>query len=157
MNATVSWKQGMSFSGTADTGFSVPLGAEPAVGGANDGFRPMELIAAGLAGCTAMDVVSILQKKRQELTGFDVHVRAERADEHPKVFTRAVIEYDVTGHDVQEAAVRRAIGLSAEKYCPAQAMLSKVFPIRLEYVIHEGDGKDARREVLRGVWEGGEE
>lgn len=152
MNAEVSWKSGMTFTGTAGTGFQVPLGAEPAVGGANDGFRPMELMAVSLAGCTAMDVISILQKKRQDVTAFEVKVKAERAQEHPKVFTRAVIQYDVTGHSVQEAAVRRSIELSAERYCPAQGMLAQVMPIELDYVIYEGDSKDQRQEVTRGRW-----
>lgn len=152
MNAEVSWKSGMTFTGTAGTGFQVPLGAEPAVGGANDGFRPMELMAVSLAGCTAMDVISILQKKRQDVTAFEVKVKAERAQEHPKVFTRAVIQYDVTGHSIQEAAVRRSIELSAERYCPAQGMLAQVMPIELDYVIYEGDSKDQRQEVTRGRW-----
>ena len=76
----------MTFTGTADSGFSVPLGGNPKFGGDNDGFRPMELIATGLAGCTAMDTISILQKKRQEVTDFEVNVHAERAKEHPSVF-----------------------------------------------------------------------
>lgn len=83
MNATVVWHRGLTFTGTADTGFAVPLGAEPEVGGADDGLRPMELMAMSLAGCTAMDVVSILRKKRQVITAFEVTVRAERAEEHP--------------------------------------------------------------------------
>ena len=98
MNAKVDWHGKLSFTGSADTGFEVPLGASLKVSGDNDGFRPLELMAVSLAGCTAMDVISILQKKRQELTDFRVEVDAERADEHPKVFTEAVIEYHVTGH-----------------------------------------------------------
>ncbi len=152
MNAEVSWKGGLAFMGTSDSGFEVALGADPAVGGSGDGFRPMELMAVSLAGCTAMDVISILQKKRQEVTAFEVKVRAARAEEHPKVFTSAVIEYEVTGRGVQEAAVRRSIELSAERYCPAQGMLAKVMPIELEYVIYEGDSEDAREEVTRGQW-----
>lgn len=152
MNAEVSWQGGLTFTGAADTGFQVPLGADPAVGGADDGFRPMELMAVSLAGCTAMDVISILRKKRQDVTAFDVKVKAERAEEHPKVFTSAVIEYEVTGHGIQEAAVRRSIELSAEQYCPAQGMLAKVMPIELNYVIYEGDSKEERQEVIRGQW-----
>jgi putative redox protein len=127
MKAKVDWKGKLSFTGTADTGFEVPLGANPKVGGDNDGFRPLELMSVSLAGCTAMDVVSILQKKRQEITSFRVEVDAARADEHPKVITEAVIEYHVTGKDVDEKAVVRAIELSATRYCPAQAMLAQVF------------------------------
>ncbi len=141
MDAKVTWKERMTFSGTAETGFEVPLGADPQVGGDNDGFRPMELMAVSLAGCTAMDVISIIQKKRQEVTGYEVKVHTESADEYPKVFTEAVIEYHVTGHNVDEKAVLRAIDLSAARYCPAQAMLSKVFPIALKYFIYEEGGE----------------
>jgi putative redox protein len=133
----------MSFTALADSGFPVSLDAEEAVGGANSAARPMELIAMGLAGCTAMDVISILQKKRQAVTAFEVRVEAQRAQEHPKVFTEAVIRYIVTGKDIDEAAVTRAIELSATKYCPAQAMLEKVFPIELRYEIYE-DGPQPR-------------
>ena len=89
MEAKVDWKGRLTFTGTADFGFSVQLGAKAAVGGDDDGFRPMELIAMGLAGCTAMDVISILRKKRQDVTEFEVQVHVERAEEHPKVFTEA--------------------------------------------------------------------
>ena len=153
MNAKVNWKGKLSFTGTADTGFEVPLGANPKVGGDNDGFRPLELMAVSLAGCTAMDVISILQKKRQEISDFRVEVDAERADEHPKVITDAVIEYHVTGKEVDEKAVVRAIELSATRYCPAQSMLAKVFPMELKYFIYGEDGDL----VVSGVYEPSEE
>jgi putative redox protein len=137
MEAKVTWKGQMSFEGSAETGFTLPLGADLIVGGNNDGFRPMELIAIGLAGCTAMDVISILQKKRQEITGFEVCVDAERASEHPKVFTYIKVLYNIEGHQVDPAAVERAMELSATKYCPAQAMLSKAVEIELAYTITE--------------------
>lgn len=114
------------------------------VGGDEDGFRPMELIATGLAGCTAMDVISILQKKREEVTGFEVRVYTKQAGEHPRVFTRAIIQYEVTGRGVDETSVRRAIELSATRYCPAQAMLGKIMPIELKYQIFEGQGDERR-------------
>ncbi len=139
MDAKVTWGDGLSFTGTADTGFTVPLGADPSVGGENDGFRPMELMAISLAGCTAMDVISILQKKRQDVTAFEVHIHAEQAQDHPHVFTRVLVEYLVTGHDVQEAAVERAIELSETKYCPAQAMLRKAVSIEHTYQIREAE------------------
>jgi putative redox protein len=135
MDATVTWDHSLTFTGTADSGFTVALGADPAVGGEDDGFRPMELIAVGLAGCTAMDVMSILNKKRQDVTGFEVKVHAERATEHPRVFTNIVIEYLVHGRQIDPAAVERAIELSETKYCPAQAMLAEVVPIRHAYRI----------------------
>ena len=139
MNAKVDWKGRMSFSGSADSGFEVPLGASSKVGGDEDGFRPMELMAVSLAGCTAMDVISILKKKRQEVSDFQVKAETERADQHPKVFTKAVIEYHVAGKDISESAVSRAIELSADAYCPAQAMLGKIIPLTLRYFIYEGE------------------
>ncbi len=139
MEATVTWGGRLSFTGTADTGFTVPLGADPSVGGDNDGFRPMELMAISLAGCTAMDVISILQKKRQDITAFEVRIHAEQAQDHPHVFTKVLVEYLVTGHNVQQAAVERAIELSETKYCPAQAMLHKAVSIEHTYQIREAE------------------
>lgn len=135
MEAKVTWKNRMTFTGTSDSGFEVPLGTSPEVGGDDDGFRPMELLAIGLAGCTAMDVISILQKKKQEVTAFEVQVHAERADEHPHVFTRIVIEYIISGASVDRAAVDRAVQLSSEKYCPAQAMFAKILPLELKITL----------------------
>ena len=133
----------MSFTGVADSGFPISLDTDESVGGNNSAARPLELVALGLAGCTAMDVISILQKKRQEVTSFEVKVDAARANEHPRVFTSAVIRYVITGKNIDEAALARAIELSALKYCPAQAMLAKVFPMELRYEIYE-DGPQPR-------------
>jgi len=151
MEVKVDWKGRLTFTGTADSGFSVPLGAKAAVGGDDDGFRPMELIAMGLAGCTAMDVMSILRKKRQDVTDFEVQVHVERTQEHPKVFTEAEIEYFITGHGVDETAVLRAIGLSANRYCPAQAMFNQVMTIELKYHIFDDEGAGKRSEIKSGV------
>ena len=140
MDAKVTWSQGMSFTGTAGSGFIVPLGTDPSVGGKNDGFYPLELMAISLAGCTSMDVMSILSKKKQAVTAFEVQVQASQPETHPHVFTRARILYKVTGNAVDEAALLRAIELSALKYCPAQAMLAKAFPMDLVYEIYEQDG-----------------
>ncbi|MGL4649060.1 MAG: OsmC family protein [Caldilineaceae bacterium] len=137
MNATVTWKHGMSFDATAPSGFTLPLGTDPSVGGANDGFRPMELLALGLAGCTAMDVISILSKKRQKISGFEVQVHGDRAEEHPKVYTTMHIHYVVRGEGIDAGAVERAMELSATKYCPAQAMLGKAAEMTMDYEIIE--------------------
>ena len=152
MDAKVVWDHGMTFSGTADTGFNVPLGASPSVGGENDGFRPMELMAISLAGCTAMDVISILRKKRQDVKSYEVKVHADQEDQHPHVFTHAVIEYLVSGHDVDEAAVIRAIELSAKRYCPAQSMLNKVMEIELHYEIYEDNGDGESDLMTKGIY-----
>jgi putative redox protein len=150
MDAWARWKQGLSFTGSADSGFEVPLGADQAVGGANDGFRPMELMAISLAGCTAMDVVSILRKKQQQVTDFEVTVHTEKAREQPHVFTSAVVTYRVTGRGIDEQAVRRAIELSATKYCSAQAMLRQIVPMDLLYEISEEGNK--KEPVIRGQY-----
>jgi putative redox protein len=138
MDAQVTWQGGMTFDATATSGFHVTLGTTPKVGGNDDGFRPLELMLMSLAGCTAMDVISILTKKRQDVTAFEVKVHAEQTSEHPHVFTSATIEYVVTGHDIKEEAVKRAVELTATKYCPAQAMMNKVMPIELSHTIQEG-------------------
>lgn len=138
MEGKLVWKSGMGFSGLTDSGFTVPVDASVDHGGANEGPRPMELILLGLGGCTAMDTISILQKKRQEVTNFEVFLHAERATEHPKVFTEITIEFVVTGHNVDEVAVKRAVELSETKYCPANAMLSESVPIRTKVTVKEG-------------------
>jgi len=138
MDARVTWKKGLSFDGAADaSGFTVPLGTDAKVGGENDGFRPMELIAVGLAGCTGMDVISILRKKRQEVTRFEVRVHADQAEQHPRVFTKILIEYVVTGSKIDPVAVERAVTLSETTYCPAQAMLAKAAQIERKITILE--------------------
>jgi putative redox protein len=137
MEIKVTWKNKLSFTGTGVYGFSVPLDAEPFVGGNNEGFEPMELIAIGLAGCTAMDTISILQKKQQDVTAFEVRDQAERAVEFLKVFTNIINEYIVEGHNVEPMAVERSIRLSAAKYCPAQAMLGKACNIEHKYSIKD--------------------
>jgi putative redox protein len=137
MDAKVTWKSGLSFDGTSDSGFTLPLGADPDVGGKNDGFRPLELMAVSLAGCTAMDIISILTKKKQEVTAFEVKVHADRAEEFPKEFTRLDISYLIAGHSIDEVAVLRAIELSSTKYCAVQAMMKKVVPMGINYELYE--------------------
>jgi len=102
------------------------------------GPTPMELLLIGLAGCTGMDVISILQKKRQSFGSLQVKVAAERAEEHPKVYTKIHLEYIVTGEGVDPKAVERAIDLSETKYCSASAMLGAVAEITTSYQIVEG-------------------
>ena len=153
MKATLHWKENMTFIGMPDSGFPVQMDADSYSGGTNNGVRPMEMIALGLAGCTAMDVLSILQKKRQNVTGFEVRVDAPRSADHPKVFTSAVINYVVTGKNVDEAAVLRAMELSFTKYCPVQKMLEGAFPMDLRYEIYEDEGNGTRRLTSQGNWQ----
>ncbi len=137
MDATVTWKDGLAFEGASDTGFSVALDAAPDAGGQNPGFRPLELMLVSLGGCTAMDVISILKKMRQDVTGFEVRVSGDRATDHPKVFTRLRIEYVVTGRGIDRSAVEKAVNLSATRYCSAQAMLSQAAPIETVITLRE--------------------
>ncbi len=134
MDASVVWRKGLAFTGTAETsGFTMPLGSE--ADGPEGGFRPTELLLIGLAGCTGMDVVSILQKKRQQVTGLAVKVHGDRAPEHPKIFTRILVEYVITGKDVDPAAVHRAVELSEKKYCACMAMLRAAAEIQTRVTI----------------------
>jgi putative redox protein len=137
MEGKLVWNSGMGFTGSTASGFSVPMDASVDHGGANEGPRPMELILLGLGGCTAMDAISILQKKRQEITSFEILLHAVRASDHPKVFTDITIEFVVTGHNVDEEAVKRAVELSETKYCPAIAMLSKSVLIHNKVTVKE--------------------
>ena len=153
MKVTVQWQENMTFLGIPDSGFSVKMDADSSFGGTNNGVRPMEMIALGLAGCTGMDVISILQKKRQQVTQFEVRVNAPRSAEHPRVFIRALITYAVTGKNVDESAVLRSIELAATKYCPAQLMLAQVIPMELHYEIFEEGGDGTRRLTYQGIWQ----
>jgi putative redox protein len=137
MEAKVIWNNQMSFNTTGSNGITIPLTAASDAGGDEEGIEPLELVAIGLAGCTALDVISILQKKRQEVKAFEVQVHAERAVEFPKAFTNIVIEYIVTGHNVEPTAVERSIELSATKYCPVQAMLRHSCKIEHKYSIKD--------------------
>jgi len=129
----------LRFTATADSGHSVTLDAAEHAGGQNAGFRPMEMLLVGLAGCTGMDVISILRKKRQQVTGYEVHVEGVRAEENPMVFVDITVEHVVTGHQVQPDAVERAIELSEGRYCGAGAMLGKVARLTHVYRIVEAE------------------
>ena len=135
MDAIVSWHEGLQFTAAATSGHKITLDGDPAVGGTDLGARPLELMLMSLAGCTGMDVISILKKKRQDVTAFEVKTHAERAENHPKVFTAVTIEYIITGHNIDPKAVERAIDLSENAYCPAQAMLAQAVPIQHTYQI----------------------
>lgn len=139
MVAKVTWKGGMEFTGDTHSGFSLHLSASTQVGGAENGFRPMELMALGVAGCAAMDVISILAKKRQDITDFEVLIHPEFADQHPYVWTKIHMEYIVTGKAVESKAIERAIELSSTKYCPAQNMLDDSIEILSTFKIIEAN------------------
>ena len=123
MKATVKWLDGVAFVGETGSGHAVVLDGAPAAGGRNIGPRPMETILVGLGACSAFDVITILRKARQAVTDCRVELEAERADAVPAVFTRIRMVFVVSGKELRESAVRRAVDLSAEKYCSATAML----------------------------------
>ena len=132
---SVTWQHdGLLLEAENDTGNRMILDAGARVGGQNRGPRPLQLLLMGLAGCTAMDVISILRKKREPLQDFQVIETAEQADSHPHVYTKIHIEYVATG-DVNENSLQRAIGLSETTYCSAQAMLKKAAEITSSYRI----------------------
>jgi len=137
-DAKVVWKEGLAFEGIGGSGLSVSLDTVAEEGGGS-GFSPMELVLVSLAGCTAMDVISILKKKRQEVMGFEVRAHGLRADDHPKVFTDITLEYIVRGHNVDSKAVQRAIELSETKYCSVSGMLSQVAQVTTTYRIEEAE------------------
>ncbi len=136
MKAKVTWQKELQFVGMADSGFPIKLDSHSSP---ETGVGPLEMVAIALAGCTAMDVISILVKKKVDVTGFEVKVNADRAADPPKRITKAVLEYVVHGHGVDEASVRRAIELSVTKYCSVHATLKDLFPIGLTYSIYEDD------------------
>lgn len=127
----------MQFTAVSDSRHEITLDSDSTVGGNDLGARPMELILMGLAGCTAMDVISIMRKKRQNVTGFEIVTYADRAANHPKVFTAIEIKYIFYGQDIDPKAVERSIELSETRYCPAQAMLALSAPITHSYEIIE--------------------
>ena len=130
MQARVKWLDHMSFVGESGSGHSVVVDGSPDHGGRNLGPRPMELILLGLGGCTAYDVVLMLQKSRQRVTAVEVLLDATRADEVPAVFTEIAVHFRVSGHELSESAVERAVRLSKEKYCSATRMLEPTVEIR---------------------------
>ena len=125
MQATIRWVRDAMFVAEAGSGHSVVLDGPPEHGGRDAGVRPMEMMLLGLGGCTSFDVVDILKKGRQRITSCVAEIEAERADSVPAVFTRIHVHFKVTGQGLRESAVRRAVELSAEKYCSATIMLER--------------------------------
>ena len=125
MQAQISWAGGVSFKTESGTGHTVIVDGPPALGGENLGARPMELMLMGLGGCTSFDVMTILKKTRQDVTDCVAQLTAERADAVPSVFTKIHVHFVVTGRNLKEKHVARAIKLSAEEYCSASIMLEK--------------------------------
>ncbi|MCO6414393.1 MAG: OsmC family protein [Thiogranum sp.] len=137
MQARIKWVQDATFLGESGSGHAVVMDGPPEHGGRNLGVRPMEMLLLGMGGCTAFDVVHILRKSRQAVTDCVAELQAERAAEDPKVFTSVHVHFIVTGRDLEEKRVARAVSLSAEKYCSASIMLGKTAEITHDYEIRE--------------------
>ena len=139
MKTRVRWVDQVSFVAESGSGHAVVVDGAPEAGGRNIGMRPMELLLAGAAACTAFDVVWILKRARQPVTDCVVDAEAERAPQEPKVFTNIHLEYAVAGRGLDPKQVERAVRLSKEKYCSATIMLARSAEITYEVRIVEGD------------------
>ena len=137
MKARIKWLDNMSFVGESGSGHSVVMDGAPDSGGRNLAARPMEMVLIGMGGCTAFDVVMILQKSRQSIEDCIVEISAERAEEIPKVFTKIHVHYIVKGKGLDENKVKKAIDLTAEKYCSVSVMLEKTAEITHDFEIVE--------------------
>jgi putative redox protein len=138
LKARIQLVEGMTFVAESGSGHAVVVDAAPDVGGRNLGARPMELVLMGTGACSAIDVVHILRKARQDVRGCVVDLDSERSAEDPKVFTRIHLRYVVTGRALAASQVERAIKLSKEKYCSATIMMAKTAEITWDYEVREG-------------------
>lgn len=133
-SASVTLVDGLHFAGDIG-GVRIDLDAEESVGGVGAGPQPHRLLLLAMAGCTAMDVLSILRKKRQQVQGLSVDVQGSRAEQHPRVYTRFEVFYKVRGTNIDPQAVARAIELSTTRYCPVIGMLGQVAEVATRYEI----------------------
>jgi putative redox protein len=138
MKARIKWLDGRAFVGESGSGHAVVMDVAPEAGGRNVGVRPMEMLLLGLGGCTAFDVVMILEKSREKITSCEVELEAERASTDPKIFTHVKLTYKLKGKDLNPTAVERAINLSAEKYCSASIMFGKTARMEHAWTVEEG-------------------
>jgi putative redox protein len=137
MNTTVKWIDGMMMVGESASGHAIVMDGPEDLGGKNLGVRPMEMLLLGMGGCTTVDVVSTLKKMRELVNDCRVEISAERADEHPKVFTKIHLHFIVEGENLNEKKIAKAVSLSADKYCSASIMLGKIADITHDFTINE--------------------
>ncbi len=135
MKARIKWVQDATFIAESGSGHAVVIDGPPEGGGRNLGVRPMEMLLMGTAGCTAYDVVHILRKSRQPIEDCVIEIEGQRAEQEPKVFTHIHIHFIVSGKDLNDSAVKRAVKLTAEKYCSASIMLGKAVEITHDYEV----------------------
>lgn len=137
MKSRVKWLDNMSFVGESASGHSVVMDGPPEAGGRNLGVRPMEMLLLGLGGCSSFDIISMLQKGKQDILDCEVEITAERADSEPKVFIKIHLHFIISGNALSEKRVARAIELSADKYCSASIMLGEIAEITHDYELKE--------------------
>ena len=139
MECKVTWQGAgtMAFSAETGSGHQLQMDGPPDAGGKNSAARPMELLLAGTGGCSAFDVVLILQRARQAVTGCEVALTAERAEVEPKVFTKINLHFTVKGKGIPASAIERAVAMSHEKYCSASIMLAKTAEITTSFEVME--------------------
>jgi putative redox protein len=137
MKARIKWNEGVSFVAESGTGHAMVVDGAPDAGGRNLGPRPMELVLMGTGACSAFDVMHILRKGREPVTGCVAELSAERAETDPKVFTKIHMHFIVTGKGLSAEKVGRAVSLSAEKYCSASAMMAKTADVTHDFEIRE--------------------
>lgn len=142
VKARVRRVEGMRFAGAGWSGHEVVMDAAAESGGKDSGARPMELLLVGLAGCTGMDVVSLLRKMRVPFDGLEFNISADKSEDHPSVFTAIRMEYVVRGRGVDPEKVQKAINLSQERYCSVSAMLKKACPVEYSFRVEEPDRND---------------
>jgi len=135
VTATVKWTGGLQFVGESGTGHAIVLDAAPEDGGTNMGMRPMELLVVAIGSCSGMDIVSVLQKKRQKITDCTVHISGEKESDYPHRFVSIDVQWIITGEKVSEEAVKHAVDLSMEKYCSVKATLEHSAKISFRYTI----------------------
>ena len=135
MRARISYVNGLQFVGSASSNHAIVMDSDPSVGGQNTGPRPLELLLLGIGGCSGMDIISILRKKRQEVTALDIEVSGEKAESYPKKLTNIALEFTVRGKNISEEAVKRAVDLSMTKYCSVKATLEGSAKINFSYRI----------------------
>lgn len=135
MKARVKWVEDLLFLGESGTGHTIVMDGPEELGGHGTGIRPMELLLLGMGGCTSFDMVQMLKKGRQDIRDCVVEIDSERSDAVPKVFTKINVHYKVTGKDLKEAQVKRAVELSTQKYCSASIMLGETAEITHDYEI----------------------
>lgn len=140
MSKTVSvkWVEGMEFQATTGSGHSITLDARPEVGGQDHGARPAEMVLVGLGGCTGMDVISILRKMRQDVTGFEMEVSGEERTEHPKSYQRIEVRYKLWGNDIAPEKAERAIRLSRDRYCVVSHLVSARAAVHYTFQLNDG-------------------